>query len=72
MISEMYSAGSVSGLDRVMKCLWIGSSHVNTDCNNKVKRVEAFGGHRIVLLKEKTYFFQNRAYRNLIYSIKQC
>ena len=53
------------------KCLWTGSSHVNTDCSHKVRRVEVFGGHRIVLLKEKTYFFQNRAYKNLTYSIKQ-
>ena len=29
------------------KCLWTGSSH-------KVRRVEAFGRLRIVLLKEKT------------------
>ena len=71
MISEMYSAGSVCGIDRVTKCLRTRSSHVNTDCSHKVRRVEAFGGHRIVLLKEKTYCFQNRAYRNLVYSIKQ-
>ena len=71
MISEMYSTGRVCGLDRVMKCVWTGSSHVNTECSHKVRRIEAFGRHRIVLLKEKTYCFQNRAYRNLIYSIKQ-
>ena len=53
------------------KSLWTGSSHVNTDCSDKVRRVEAFGVHRIVLPTEKTYCFQNSGYRNLIYSTKQ-
>ena len=38
------------------KCLWTGSSHVNTDCSHKVRRVEAFDGHRIALLKKLIFF----------------